>query len=67
MSELLQYGPDLDSIIGGRGSFTIGFSHCDELPLQLAEKVIVAYQSDDSRNPPSPFFKGGVLPAIAHA
>ncbi len=47
MSELLQYGPDLDSITGGRGSFTIGFSHYDELPAQLAEKVIAAYKGDE--------------------
>ncbi len=50
MSELLQYGPDLDSITGGRGSFTIGFSHYDELPMQLAEKVIAAYQSDEEED-----------------
>lgn len=47
MSELLQYGPDLDSITGGRGSFTIGFSHYDELPSNLAEKVIAAYQGEE--------------------
>jgi elongation factor G len=50
MSELLQYGPDLDSITGGRGSFTIGFSHYDELPVQLAEKVIAAFQSDEDED-----------------
>ncbi len=47
MSELLQYGPDLDSITGGRGSFTVGFSHYDELPAQLAEKVIAAYKGEE--------------------
>jgi elongation factor G len=47
MSELLQYGPDLDSITGGRGAFTMGFSHYDELPAQLAEKVIAAYKGDE--------------------
>lgn len=50
MSELLQYGPDLDSISGGRGSFTIGFSHYDELPAQLAEKVIAAYKSEEEED-----------------
>ncbi len=47
MSELLQYGPDLDSITGGRASFTVGFSHYDELPANLAEKVIASFQDDD--------------------
>lgn len=47
MSELLQYGPDLDSITGGRGGFTVSFSHYDELPANLAEKVIAAFQDED--------------------
>lgn len=40
MSEMLRYAPDLRSITGGRGSFTMKFSHYDELPVQLQEKVI---------------------------
>ncbi|MCP4677519.1 MAG: elongation factor G [Deltaproteobacteria bacterium] len=47
MAELLMYGPDLDSITGGRGGFTVGFSHYDELPGNLAEKVIAAFKDDD--------------------
>ncbi len=47
MSELLQYGPDLDSITGGRGSFTMGFSHYDELPQNLTEKVVASFNDDD--------------------
>jgi elongation factor G len=47
MAELLQYAPDLDSITGGRGSFTVSFSHYDELPYDLKEKVIAAFKSDD--------------------
>ena len=47
MSELLRYAPDLDSITGGRGSFTCGFSHYDELPANLAEKVIAAYKGEE--------------------
>ncbi|MFH0902613.1 MAG: elongation factor G [Pseudomonadota bacterium] len=41
MSEMLKYSADLRSITGGRGSFTIAFSHYEELPPQLAEKVVV--------------------------
>ncbi len=39
-SELLDYSPALDSMTGGRGSFTMAFSHYDELPAQLADKII---------------------------
>jgi elongation factor G len=47
MSELLLYGPDLDSITGGRGGFTVGYSHYDELPGNLAEKVIASFKDED--------------------
>jgi elongation factor G len=47
MSELLLYGPDLDSITGGRGGFTVGYSHYDELPGNLAEKVIATFKDED--------------------
>lgn len=40
MSEMLRYAPDLRSITGGRGTFTMSFSHYDELPSQLQDKVI---------------------------
>jgi len=40
MSETLKYASDLRSITGGRGSFSIEFSHYDELPGHLMEKVV---------------------------
>jgi elongation factor G len=40
MSEVLKYAPDLRSITSGRGEFHMGFSHYEELPAHLAEKVI---------------------------
>jgi elongation factor G len=40
MSETLKYSSDLRSITGGRGSFAIEFSHYDELPGHLMDKVI---------------------------
>jgi elongation factor G len=40
MSEVLQYALDLNSISGGRGTFTMEHSHYEEVPAQLAEKVI---------------------------
>lgn len=42
MSEILQYALDLNSITGGRGTFTVEFSHYEEVPAFLAEKVIAA-------------------------
>jgi elongation factor G len=40
MSEVLKYSPDLRSMTSGRGSFTIAFSHYEEMPAHLAERVI---------------------------
>lgn len=40
MSEVLSYSPDLRSMTSGRGSFTVAFSHYEELPAHLADKVI---------------------------
>jgi elongation factor G len=44
MSELLAYAPDLRSITSGRGSFTMEYSHYDEVPGPLAEKVIAVHK-----------------------
>jgi elongation factor G len=40
MSEVLKYAPDLRSITSGRGEFHMEFSHYEELPPHLSEKVI---------------------------
>jgi elongation factor G len=40
MSEVLKYAADLRSITSGRGEFHMEFSHYEELPPHLAEKVI---------------------------
>jgi len=42
MAEILEYAPDLTSITAGRGTFTMKLSHYEELPANLAEKVIAA-------------------------
>jgi elongation factor G len=39
MSEILKYAPDLRSITSGRGSFESQFSHYEEVPAHIAEKV----------------------------
>ncbi|NTV13766.1 MAG: elongation factor G [Desulfobulbaceae bacterium] len=40
MAEIQRYAPDLTSFTGGRGSFKVEFSHYEEVPAHLAEKVI---------------------------
>lgn len=40
LSEVLRYAIDLNAITAGRGSFTMEHSHYEELPANLAEKVI---------------------------
>ena len=42
MSEVLKYAPDLRSMTGGRGMFTMEFSHYDELPSHLTAKIVEA-------------------------
>jgi elongation factor G len=38
--EILLYAPDLTSMTGGTGSFTVGFSHYEEVPAHMAGKII---------------------------
>jgi elongation factor G len=40
MAEVLLYALDLNAMTGGRGIFRMEFSHYEEVPTQLAEKVI---------------------------
>lgn len=40
MSEMLKYGPDLNAMTAGRGSFHMEFSHYEELPAHLVDKVV---------------------------
>ena len=42
MSEMLEYSPTLTSITGGRGTYTAEFSHYEEVPAQIADKIIAA-------------------------
>ncbi len=47
MSEVLRYALDLNSISGGRGTFAMERSHYEEVPAQLAEKVIAAAKEQE--------------------
>lgn len=40
MAEILRYAPDLRSMTGGRGTFAMEFDHYEEVPGQIAEKII---------------------------
>ena len=44
MSEVLQYAPDLRSMTGGQGTFTMEFSHYEECPPQVKDKIVEEYQ-----------------------
>lgn len=45
MAEIQTYAPDLRSMTGGRGVFNMKFSHYEEVPAQIAQKVIEAIKS----------------------
>jgi len=46
MAEVLKYAPDLRSMTGGHGMFSMDFSHYEELPSHLAEKVIAEHKGE---------------------
>lgn len=46
-AELFKYATDLRSLTGARGSFVMNFSHYEELPANLAQKVIEAALKED--------------------
>ena len=46
-SELFKYATDLRSMTGARGSFVMKFSHYEDLPSNLAQKVIEAANKKD--------------------
>ena len=44
-AEILRYAIDLKSITQGRGSFTVSFSHYEEVPPQIAQKITAERQT----------------------
>jgi elongation factor G len=42
MAEVLKYASDLTSMTSGRGIFSMEFSHYEEVPASIAEKIIEA-------------------------
>ncbi|GLI33482.1 elongation factor G [Desulforhabdus amnigena] len=47
LAEVLKYAPDLRSMTAGRGMFTMKFSHYEEVPGQLQEKIIEASKQEE--------------------
>ena len=47
MSEVLKYAPDLRSLTGGRGNFTMEFSHYEEVPGNLKERIIAHQKASE--------------------
>ena len=47
MSEVLTYALDLNAMTGGRGTFQMEHSHYEEVPAQLAEKVIAEAKAEE--------------------
>ena len=47
MAEVLKYAQSLTSITGGKGSFTMDFSHYDEAPPPVREKIIAAAKAPE--------------------
>lgn len=46
-AEILLYALDLTSMTGGRGTFSVQFSHYEEVPAHIAEKIVAAYQAEE--------------------
>jgi elongation factor G len=42
LAEMMRYGNDLRSMTGGRGIYTMAFSHYETVPAHLAQAVISA-------------------------
>jgi len=49
MAEMLTYESTLRSMTGGRGGYSMEFSHYEEVPAQLADKVVSAAKADKDK------------------
>ena len=47
MSEVLLYASDLTSITGGQGAFSIEFSHYEEVPASIQQKLVSEAEIED--------------------
>ncbi len=50
LAEVQKYAIDLKSITQGRGSYTLEFSHYEEVPAHLAQKIVDESQKDQEKS-----------------
>ena len=50
MAEILTYESSLRSMTGGRGGYSMEFSHYEEVPTHLAEKVVAAAKAEKEKS-----------------
>jgi elongation factor G len=48
MAEMLTYAPDLRSLTGGQGDYTMEFARYEEVPGHLAAKVVASMQEEET-------------------
>jgi elongation factor G len=46
MAEILSYQPELTSMTGGRGAFTMSLDHYEEAPSDIQAKIVETYQAN---------------------
>ncbi|RMG88253.1 MAG: elongation factor G [Candidatus Dadabacteria bacterium] len=47
LAEMLEYAPDLRSMTAGRGVFTMRFDHYEEVPSNIAEKIVAEAKAEE--------------------
>lgn len=52
LAEMFKYANDLRSITGGRGSYTMQFSHYEHVPQKIAQAIITHYQASKKQEEP---------------
>ncbi len=50
-AEMMRYGNELRSMTGGRGIYTMNFSHYDQVPPQIAQTIIANHKADVRPDP----------------
>jgi elongation factor G len=48
MAEILTYAPDLRSLTGGQGEYTMEFLRYEEVPAHLAQKVVEKARDEEA-------------------
>jgi elongation factor G len=46
LAELLKYAPALNGMTGGRGSYVMEFARYDEVPRDLAAKIVEQHKAE---------------------